>query len=88
MACLDHLEGRGLKYSQVNGAPDCSEGVMHTPWRLLDLLLTCIYWVLEPLDASSKEAKAAILRICVVLGDLKEQLRDVESPRHLMGPLS
>ena len=87
MACLDHLEGRGLKQSQVNGAPDCSERVMRTPWRLLDLL-TCIYRVLEPLDASSKEAKATILRICVVLGNLKEQLRDIESPWHLMGPLS
>ena len=61
---------------------------MRTPWRLLDLVLTCIYWVLEPLHASSKEAKAAVLRIRVVFGNLEKYLRDVESTWHLMGPLS
>ena len=88
MAYLDHLEGRELKQSYVNGVLGCSEGVMHTPWGLLDLLLTCIYWVLKSLDASSKQAKAAILRVCVVFGNLKEQFRDVESPWHLMGSRS
>lgn len=55
-AYLDHLGGKGLKKCYVKDASCRSDGITHTPWRLLDLLLTCIYWLLKSLDTSSKQA--------------------------------
>lgn len=55
MAVLDHLEDRELKRSCVNGASSRSDGVMPTPWRLLDFFLTWTYRILEPFGASSKQ---------------------------------
>ena len=39
------------------------DGVMRTPWRLLDLFLTRIYRLFEPLDTSGKQAQATVLRL-------------------------
>lgn len=63
-------------------------GVIRTPWRLLDLFLTRIHRLLKPLDAPREQAQTAALGFRVVFGNLKEQLGDVQSSWHLMGPLS
>ena len=56
MAFLDHLGDRELKKLHVNGASIRKDGVVHTPWRLLNLFLARIYWLLESLDTSGEQA--------------------------------
>lgn len=53
---------------------------MPTPWGLLDLKFTCVYWLFEAFDASSEEAETAVQRVCMIFWHFEEELGDIEPP--------